>query len=196
MTVYFDILFILIITSGLLVISSRNSIVSVLFLIIVYLLSAVCFLSLGAEFIALLLVLVYIGAISILFLFMIMMLNLRIVEVSHRYITHIPIGIFLGVFFILEFYCLFIKELNIKNTILFTELNEFMIFKSSEKSNLNVIGEIFFNDYNFLLWYAGLILLLVMVGTIVLTLDFQYRKEIRKKILYQKNEKKKISFWA
>jgi NADH-quinone oxidoreductase subunit J len=96
MTFYFFILSFFIILSSLLVVISNNSITSVLYLICVYVLSSLCFLLLGAEFLAILIIIVYIGAISILFLFVIMMLNLRIVEVYNSLINYFSIGSFLG----------------------------------------------------------------------------------------------------
>lgn len=91
-----------IIIGGLVTIMSKNSIVSILCLIFTYLVSALLFMSLGAEFIALLVLLVYIGAISILFLFVVMMLNLRLVEASQQSINYLPVGFIIGFFLIIE----------------------------------------------------------------------------------------------
>jgi NADH-quinone oxidoreductase subunit J len=99
MSIYFLILSPLIIISCLLIITSKNSITSVLYLILVFILNSLCFLLLGAEFLSILIIIIYIGAISILFLFVIMMLNLRIVEVYNTLISYFPIASFLSIFF-------------------------------------------------------------------------------------------------
>jgi len=95
-------LILLIIIQGLLVILSKNSVTSVLYLIGIYICTSICFLILGAEFLAILLVIVYVGAVSILFIFVVMMLNLRILEVYQTTVTYLPIGLFFGFFFMFE----------------------------------------------------------------------------------------------
>jgi len=112
MSTYFLIFFSLIIISSLCIIISKNSITSVLYLICVFILSSLCFLLLGAEFLSIIIVIIYIGAISILFLFVIMMLNLRIVEVYNTLVSYFPIGSFLGLFFILEFFFMIKNDFN------------------------------------------------------------------------------------
>ena len=109
MSFYFFIFSILIIISSLCIVISKNSITSVLYLICVFILSALCFLLLGAEFLSILIVIIYIGAISILFLFVIMMLNLRIVEVYNTLVSYFPIGSFLGLFFFFRIYIYYKK---------------------------------------------------------------------------------------
>lgn len=81
------------------VILAKNPIQSVLFLILVYLFAASLFMLLGAEFLAILIFIIYIGAISILFLFVIMLLNLRTVELHSTFFNYLPVGSFLGLFF-------------------------------------------------------------------------------------------------
>src|ERR1700727_76460 len=92
------------------VILANNPIQSVLFLILVYLLSACLFMTFGAEFLAILLFIIYVGAISILFLFVIMLLNLRIVELHSTFFNYFPVGSFLGLFFFFEIFFLLIDN--------------------------------------------------------------------------------------
>lgn len=92
----------IIIIQGIFIIISKNAIKSVLFLISTYVLTSICFLILGAEFVAILLAIVYIGAIAILFLFVIMMLNLRILEVYHSRVSYLPIGFLTTIIFLIE----------------------------------------------------------------------------------------------
>jgi NADH:ubiquinone oxidoreductase subunit 6 (subunit J) len=94
-----NILIILIILQSFLVIISKNSVTSVLYLIGAYVLTSFIFLILGAEFLSIILVIIYVGAVSILFIFVIMMLNVRVVEVYNTIINYIPIGLFIGCFF-------------------------------------------------------------------------------------------------
>lgn len=113
MSFYFLLFSPLIIISSILIIISKNSITSVLYLICVYVLCALVLLLLGAEFLSIILIIIYIGAISILFLFVIMMLNLRIVEVYNSLVYYFPIGCFLGIFFFLEFFFMLKNDLHI-----------------------------------------------------------------------------------
>src|SRR6185312_15348128 len=112
MSFYFFIFSPLIFISCLMIIISKNSITSVLYLICVFLLTALTTLLLGAELLSVLLIIIYIGAISILFLFVIMMLNLRIVEVYNSIVSYFPIGIFLGIYFFFFFFLLIKKDFN------------------------------------------------------------------------------------
>jgi NADH:ubiquinone oxidoreductase subunit 6 (subunit J) len=110
MSIYFNILILLIIIQSLCIITSKNTITSILLLINIYIITAICYLIIGAEFLALTLIIVYVGAISILFLFIVMMLNLRIVEVYDTFITYVPIGCFIGFFFSFEIIYLIDKD--------------------------------------------------------------------------------------
>jgi len=101
---YFYFFFLLIIFCGIAVIISRNPVQSVYFLILVFAFSSVLFLIFGAEFLAILVIIIYVGAISILFLFVVMMLNLRIMELYSTFYNYLPIGSFIGLFFILQFF--------------------------------------------------------------------------------------------
>ena len=95
----FFLLYFLILISGLLVIISKNTVQSVLYLILVFLLCSLLFIYLGADFIGLILLIVYIGAISVLFLFVIMMLNVRILEIYSTYSIYLPLAGFLSIIF-------------------------------------------------------------------------------------------------
>ena len=203
MSFYFFIFSILIVISSLLIIISKNSITSVLYLICVFILSSLCFLLLGAEFLSILIVIIYIGAISILFLFVIMMLNLRIVEVYNSLVTYFPIGSFLCFFFLLEF-CFIIKhDLNffslnyLDNEFLELGIVSYNLLLSS--SNLYLLGDLLYNSYSHLLIFAGLILLLAMLGSIVLTVDTNYHNTKYKKVKAfntTRDIKSRISFWG
>lgn len=168
------------------IISSKNAITSVLYLINVFLLSALCFLLMGAEFLSVLIIIIYVGAISILFLFVIMMLNLRIVEVYSSLINFFPIGCLLGILL----YLFLIYLLNFDNNLIsinylsnnLLELNQISNSLIYSTNNLFLIGDLLYNSYSYLLIYVGLILLLAMIGSMVLTVDNNYHIIQYKKI--------------
>jgi NADH:ubiquinone oxidoreductase subunit 6 (subunit J) len=182
MTLCFIILFPLIIINSLLVILSKNSVTSVLYLISVFILVSINLIYIGAEFLAILIIIIYIGAISILFLFVIMMLNLRILEVYSSLINIFPIGSFLGIFLFLELFYIVKKEYFLLNYIYnnYLELNVMNNYLILSHNNLYLIGDLLFNHYNLLLIIVGLILLLAMVGAIILTKDISKSMPIKK----------------
>jgi NADH-quinone oxidoreductase subunit J len=183
------------------IIISKNAITSVLYLISVFLLSSLCFLLLGAEFLSVLLIIIYIGAISILFLFVIMMLNLRIVEVYNSIINYFPIGCLMGLIFYINIIYLIKQDFNffsiyyINNNLL--ELGILSNNLIYSYNNLYLIGDLLYNFYGYLLIYVALILLLAMVGAMVITLDSNYHNIQYKKINNYNNTKQmknRISF--
>lgn len=203
MSIYFLILSPLIIISSLLIVISKNSVTAVLYLISVYILASLMLLLLGAEFLSILIIIIYIGAISILFLFVIMMLNLRIVEVYNSLLTYFPIGCFIGLFFFIEFFFIIKMDFDylttdyLKNNLL--ELNQINYSLIWSNSNLYLLGDLLFNSLNYFLVIAGLILLLAMIGSILLTLDLSYHNIKNKKInilVTTRERKSRISFWA
>jgi NADH-quinone oxidoreductase subunit J len=110
-TTFAYLIMILILTSSFVVIFSKDPIQSVLFLVLVFIMTAVLLLLIGAEFLAILLITVYVGAIAILFLFVVMLLNLRMVEVYSSFYYHIPIGAFVGLlFYLIVFFILYQKH--------------------------------------------------------------------------------------
>jgi len=145
---------------------SRNPINSVISLILVYIITSILFILLGADFLAIILVIIYVGAISVLFLFVVMMLNLRLVIVKDTLRTHLPVGCFIGLLIILEVIYLFKNGSTI--SVYDNDYIEWWLdiwFTSS----LVLLGEILFTHYNFFLIPAALCLLLAMIGSIMLT---------------------------
>jgi NADH-quinone oxidoreductase subunit J len=115
-------LYILILIAGLLVITSKNTVQSVLYLILVFLLCSLLFIYLGADFIGLIILIVYIGAIAVLFLFVVMMLNIRLLENSFNFSIYMPIIILLSLIFIFQIIYFFSNIFNIieiKNTVFY-----------------------------------------------------------------------------
>lgn len=170
-----NILIFLIIMQSFFVILSKNPIASVLFLMGVYICTSIVLLILGAEFVAIILIIIYVGAVSILFIFVIMLLNVRIVEVYTTIIHYIPIGLFIGCFFFGEVIFMILNDYGFSYYINTNGFTLDWIYDITPKSNLHVIGEIFYNEYFYLLWIAGLLLLLAMIGAIALTIDVDAR---------------------
>ena len=121
---------------------------------------------------------VYVGAISILFLFVVMMLDLRTVELHSTFFNYLPIGSFIGVLFFLEILYLVLNDFSLSNLNFLNDFSIDFVNFIMPKSNLILFGEILYNYFNFLIILMGLILLIAMLGSIVLTMDFNERKII------------------
>ncbi|SVC53347.1 uncharacterized protein METZ01_LOCUS306201 [marine metagenome] len=156
-----------ILLSALMVISSRNPVHSVLFLILAFFNAAGLFVILHAEFLAMILIIVYVGAVAVLFLFVVMMLDFKVSLEKSNILQYMPIGIFVGMVFISE---LIIVLINTK-----LELNNIQILTNplsnfENLTNTEAIGSILYTDYILYFQISGVILLVAMVGSIVLTL--------------------------
>lgn len=176
---YSYIFFILVLFSAAFVILSKNPIMSVFFLILSFILSAVLFILLGVEFIAIVLLTVYVGAISVLFLFVVMLLNLRIVELYSMFFSYFSVGWFIFFFSALVFFMVFGLDYSIFKSVFFLDDNYFEILKLlGYSNNLAHLGSILYNIYGHLVVLAGLVLLVAMLGSIILTVDFSYRESM------------------
>ena len=185
MTIFlFFIVSIIIITSSLLVILSKNPIHSVLFLILVFFNTAILFLFSGAEFLAMILLIVYIGAVAVLFLFVIMMLDINTAKLRQGFLNYLPIGLFVGFIILLELLYVISQSKLIFLTKNITEnkiTNE--IFE-----NTKIIGNVLYTDYFLLFQLSGIILLVAMIGAILLTL--RKREGAKKQNIYKQILKK------
>ena len=156
-----------ILLSALMVISARNPVHSVLFLILAFLNAAGIFVILHAEFLAMILIIVYVGAVAVLFLFVVMMLDIKTTIEKSNILQYMPIGLFIGFVFIAELVIVLVNtKLELSNMqILSNPLNKF-----AELSNTKAIGSVLYTDYILHFQLAGVILLIAMIGSIVLTL--------------------------
>ena len=155
------------VASALMVISSRNPVHSVLFLILTFFNAAALFLMTGAEFLALILVVVYVGAVAVLFLFVVMMLDIDFTELRAGVMDYAPIGALVGIVLAAEL-------------IIVLAGNAFRVDSignatqpipdMDEVSNIHALGDILYTDYVHFFQIAGMILLVAMIGAIVLTL--------------------------
>ncbi len=154
------------IASAFMVVLSRNPVHSVLFLILCFFNSAGIFLLLGAEFLAFILVIVYVGAVAVLFLFVVMMLDVEFKSITSTVISYLPIGMTIGFILLAELMLVLFtwNRDSVKMMSYTTENNEQM-------SNTEMLGMVLYTDNILFFQLAGLILLASMIGAIVLTVN-------------------------
>ena len=155
----------IIILSSLLVVFSTNPVHSVLFLIFTFFNSAIIFLILNAEFLAMTLLIVYVGAVAVLFLFVVMMLDISESLIKDGFLKYFPFGLLLISIFFLELYMIFnVDNLPIPSEIKIslTDLTKLGI------NNTESIGLFLYTDYFIIFQISGFLLLLAMIGAIVL----------------------------
>jgi NADH-quinone oxidoreductase subunit J len=140
----------------------------VLYLILVFLLCSLLFIYLGADFIGLIILIVYIGAIAVLFLFVVMMLNIRLLENAFNFSIYVPIIVFLSLIFIFQIIYFFF---NIFNIIEIENITYYSNWNFSNNIQMSSIGELLFNKLYILFISAALLLFIAMVGAIILTMD-------------------------
>lgn len=153
------------IASALMVIAARNPVHSVLFLILAFFNAAGLFLLLGAEFLAMILVVVYVGAVAVLFLFVVMMLDVNFVELREGFLQYLPVGALVGIVFLAEI-LLVVGAWSIGHDVprvIAAPIPEGL-------TNTEAIGMVLYTRYLYFFQAAGLVLLVAMIGAIVLTL--------------------------
>ncbi|AWM86900.1 NADH-quinone oxidoreductase subunit J [Microvirga sp. 17 mud 1-3] len=155
------------VASGFMVIASRNPVQSVLFLILAFVNAAGLFLLMGAEFLAMILVIVYVGAVAVLFLFVVMMLDVDFAELRQGFLQYLPVGALIGVVFLLELILVigaYVVDPNLVRTAAVP------IPSPEVMTNTEALGHVLYTRYFYFFQAAGLILLVAMIGAIVLTL--------------------------
>jgi NADH-quinone oxidoreductase subunit J len=153
------------VASAVLVVTSRNPVHSVLFLILAFVNASGLFLLLGAEFLAMILVVVYVGAVAVLFLFVIMMLDVDFAELRQGFIQYLPVGILIGAIFLAEL-LLVVGGWAISPTIAKSVVAPI----DGSVTNTEAIGLVLYTRYIHYFQISGLVLLVAMIGAIVLTL--------------------------
>ena len=164
--IVFYILAVITVASGVMVIASRNPVQSVLFLILAFFNSSGLFIMLGAEFLAMILVIVYVGAVAVLFLFVVMMLDINFSELRAGFLQYLPIGALVGIILLAELILVFATgsiDIHIPKQVTAT------MPAPEEISNTRALGNILYTQYAYLFQSAGFILLIAMVGAKVLT---------------------------
>ena len=153
------------VASAVMVIASRNPVHSVLFLILAFVNAAGLFVLMGAEFLAMILIVVYVGAVAVLFLFVVMMLDVDFAELRQGFLTYLPVGAFIGAILLAELLIVvgaWVIGPNITATA--------PIPSPSDVSNTQALGLVLYTRYVYFFEAAGMILLVAMIGAIVLTL--------------------------
>lgn len=154
----------LMIFSALMVVTVKNPVHAVLFLILAFINAAGLFLLTGAEFLAMILVIVYVGAVAVLFLFVVMMLDISFAELKKGFLKNILIGGPIAAILLAELIVVFMKWSQIKTA------NPVMTIPESGLTNTQALGQVVYTDYALLFQASGVILLVAMIGAIVLTL--------------------------
>lgn len=173
--------------SALMVITARNPVHSVLFLILAFFNAAGLFIMLGAEFIGMLLVIVYVGAVAVLFLFVVMMLNMDFSELRKGSMKFIPVGLLLGGVLLGELVMVY-QTWQLSPAILKEAISE--EGGAAKPGNAEALGQVLYTDYIYIFQGAGMILLVAMIGAIVLTLRVRPGVK-RQKVAEQ--QKRKVS---
>ena len=163
------------VAAGVLVVGSRNPVHSVLFLILAFFNAAGLFVLMGAEFLAMILVIVYVGAVAVLFLFVVMMLNIDFADLRSGFVRYLPVGALVGLILLAELI------LDIGSWVVAPGMTGVRAPSASgglALTNTRALGDILYTRYLFAFQAAGLILLVAMIGAIVLTL--RRRSDVRR----------------
>ncbi len=157
----------IVVASGAMVVVSRNPVYSVLFLILAFFNAAALFLLIGAEFIAMILVIVYVGAVAVLFLFVVMMLDINLAKLREGFLDYLPIGAMIGIALLAEIlFGLGVLGSTSGTVSTFSQAGAQVL----AVDNTRAIGRVLYTQYFYLFQVAGLVLLVAMIGAIVLTL--------------------------
>ena len=166
----FSILSAVVLISALCVILAKNPVHSVLFLILAFFTSSGLLILIGAEFLAMLLVVVYVGAVAVLFLFVVMMLEIDFVELKKSFLDYAPLGAIVAF--------VFFAEVALVASTLGLSTSETFDPKPGAPTNVEAIGAVMYTDYLLPFQISGVILLIAMIGAIVLTL--RHRPGVRR----------------
>jgi len=178
------------------VITARNPVHSVMFLVLAFFTTSALWILLEAEFLAITLVLVYVGAVMVLFLFVVMMLDINLEPLREGYIKYLPIGIGVALIIVVEMSIVILGDFG-EDKVTAPER------RGAEYSNIEAIGNVLYTEYLFAFELAAVILLVAMVSAIALTMhkrpgtkfqnpgeQVKVRKEDRLRIVKMKSEKK------
>lgn len=168
------------VASAFMVISARNPVHSVLFLILTFFNAAGLFLLTGAEFLAMILLVVYVGAVAVLFLFVVMMLDIDFAELRSGALKYAPIGALIGLVLAVELVVV------IGGSTLSPEALKSIVMPIpalTERQNTAALGDVLYTNYVYFFQIAGLVLLVAMIGAIVLTL--RHRENIKRQDISQ-----------
>ena len=175
------------IASAIMVVGARNPVHSVLFLILAFFNPAGLFVLLGAEFLAMILVVVYVGAVAVLFLFVVMMLDVDFAELRQGFLQYLPIGALVGVIFLAEL-LLVVAGWTIAPTI--SQSIAAPTPPIASVPNTEAIGMVLYTRYIYFFQAAGLVLLVAMIGAIVLTL--RHKPGVKRQSIAEQNARSEV----
>jgi NADH-quinone oxidoreductase subunit J len=181
-TLYFYLFAGMCVASAFMVITVKNPVHAVLFLILVFFNAAGLFVELGAEFLAMILVVVYVGAVMVLFLFVVMMLDVDFAELRAGFLKYLPIGAIIGIVLLIELVLIFVAWVSAPEIVAQAPTPPI-----SQMSNTAALGQILYTKYVYLFEAAGMILLVAMVGAIVLTL--QHKRDVKRQSIARQVER-------
>lgn len=168
--------------SAFMVIAARNPVHSVLFLILAFVNAAGLFVLLGAEFLAMILIVVYVGAVAVLFLFVVMMLDVDFVQLRQGFLQYLPVGALVGIILLVEL-------LLVVGAWTFDTGAPGAIAAATpplgDLTNTEALGLVLYTRYVYFFQAAGLVLLIAMIGAIVLTL--QHRRNVKRQDIARQN---------
>ena len=165
--------------AGTMVVISRNPVYSVLFLILAFFNAAGLFVLIGAEFIAMLLVVVYVGAVAVLFLFVVMMLDINFAEMRAGFQKYLPLGLAVGGILVFELVAAVYGD----------AFDGVTLPAATDISNTQALGNVLYTKYIYLFQVAGLILLVAMIGAISLTM--RRRVGVRRQVIAEQNMRRR-----
>ena len=165
--------------AGTMVVISRNPVYSVLFLILAFFNAAGLFVLIGAEFIAMLLVVVYVGAVAVLFLFVVMMLDINFAEMRAGFQKYLPLGLSVGGILVFELVAAVYGD----------AFDGVTLPAATDISNTRALGNVLYTKYIYLFQVAGLILLVAMIGAISLTM--RRRVGVRRQVIAEQNMRRR-----
>jgi NADH-quinone oxidoreductase subunit J len=173
---FFYLFSIVAIASAVMVITARNPVHSVLYLILCFFNAAGLFILLGAEFLAMILVVVYVGAVAVLFLFVVMMLDVDFAQLREGMLNYLPVGAVIGLMVLVELVLVFGTWSMAPDA-----LKTVAAPATQGVSNTQALGELLYTRYVFYFQTAGLILLVAMIGAIVLTL--RHKEGVKRQVI-------------
>ncbi len=166
--------------AAIMVVGARNPVHSVLFLILAFFNAAGLFVLAGAEFLAMILVVVYVGAVAVLFLFVVMMLDINFTELRAGFIKYLPVGALVGIILLAELILVFGAWAVSPEA---ASVAADPIALDPGRTNTQQLGAVLYTKYVYLFQAAGVVLLVAMIGAIVLTL--RHREDVRRQKIPQ-----------
>ncbi len=173
------------ILSTIMVIASRNTIHSVFFLILDFVSAACLFIMLGAEFVGMILLIVYVGAVAVLFLFVVMMLEGNFEKIKQGFLQYLPIGFFIGIVIFLELIVV-IGGWQYKSEFIGTS----KIIYDANETNTEQLGKLIYTDFFLPFQISGLVLLVAMIGAILLT--FRRRTNMKRQDMVKQSSRERV----